>query len=166
MKNMRAFLVLIVLTIIPIFVRAQGADIQKVNSFAAAVARAEGFGVHNSLPARNHNPGDIKHNGRYIHFKNDAEGWKALRSQIAKLAAGGSKHYRLTMTINQVSKTYAGDSRWGNIVAKTLGVPPTITLRAYFTYKEPVAPKIGFTPAAIMPDLLASVTPLPILAKN
>jgi hypothetical protein len=46
------------------------------------------------------------------------------------------------MTINQVSKIYAGDYRWGKIVAKTLGVSPTITLAEYFAATEvPEAPQ-------------------------
>jgi hypothetical protein len=117
---------------LPVFAAAQAVDQQKLDSFAAAVAQAEGFGVKHALPTRNHNPGDLKRVDHYIHFRNDAEGWAALRTQVAKLAAGQSKHYRLSMTINQVSKIYAGDYRWGKIVAKALGVSPATTLAEYF----------------------------------
>ncbi len=41
------------------------------------------------------------------------------------------------MTINQVSKIYAGDYRWGKIVAKTLGVTPSTTLAEYFAAAQP-----------------------------
>jgi len=129
---MKAKLLLLIALALTSIASAQDVDKQKVSEFATAVARAEGFGVKHAIPTRNHNPGDIKQGCRYIHFRNDAEGWTALRVQIAKLAAGESKHYRLTMTINQVSKIYAGDYRWGKIVAKTLGVSPTTTLAEYF----------------------------------
>jgi len=165
MKNTRALLLLAALMIIPIFARAQAVDSEKVNSFAHGVALAEGFHVPHSLPARNHNPGDIKKGDRYIHFRNDAEGWAALRTQVTKLAAGQSKHYRLSMTINQVSKIYAGDYRWGKIVAKSLGVPPTTTLKAYFAHEEPVAPTVAMQ-TYVMVELPTAGIVLPILAQN
>ncbi len=164
MKNLRAYLLLAVLMVVPIFARAQAVDSDKVDSFSIAVAHAEGFGVRHAIPTRNHNPGDIKRGDRYIHFRNDAEGWAALRVQVTKLALGQSKHYRLNMTLNQVSKIYAGDYRWGRNVAKTLGVPPTTTLKAYFATEEPVPPTVEM-PQTTRLVLPAGSISLPVLAE-
>jgi len=143
--NLRAHLLLAVLTILPIFAKAQ--DPKKVNEFTKAVAQAEGFNHKGTIPARYHNPGDLKSRpnypklpgqisigkGGHIVFKNDAAGWAALRNQITKVLDGRSKHFNSNMSIAQVGKVYAGNWRpWVKIVSKRLGVPPTITLAEYF----------------------------------
>ncbi len=163
MRNIRAYVMLAILMILPIFVKAQPVDSNKIADLSAAIAQAEGFNHRGTLPARNHNPGDIKRYGRYIHFRNDREGWAALRTLVTKMATGELKHYRLSMTINQVSKTYAGDYRWAKIVAKRLGVTPTTTLRAYFT-QEPMPPSIDMSMGTLnLPDLTPTI---PVLAPE
>jgi len=131
-KTLFALLISLCLTVVA-HGQVSTMDEHKLDAFAHAIAKAEGFGLRNTLPTRFHNPGDIKRKGHYIRFKSDAEGWSALRKQIARLASGESKHYRLDMTIDQVSKTYAGDHRWGRIVARELGVSPSATLDEYFS---------------------------------
>jgi hypothetical protein len=178
MKNKRAFLLLAVLTIFPIFARAQAIDSEKVHSLAVAVAKAEGFGVKGAVPTRYHNPGDIRsrslhaYKGQiglnrcgYVIFKNDKAGFAALEANLLLMASGQSKFYGPTMTITKVAKLYATGWRlWAKNVAKNLGVPPTTTLRSYFTPEEPVAPTVTMT--SVMIELPTSGIVLPILAEN
>jgi hypothetical protein len=118
-----------------------------VESFARGIARAEGFYIKGSLPARCHNPGDLKvmsAGGKYdgqvgvckaghVKFKNDAAGWAALYHQIDKAIKGESKFYRQDMTLSEVAKKYAANSRiWAKNVAHNLGVTPSTTLQEYF----------------------------------
>ena len=67
----------------------------KVEQFAHAIARTEGYYVHGSLPSRCHNAGDLKvmsnHSkypgqigvckGGHVRFVNDAAGYAALLQQ-------------------------------------------------------------------------------------
>lgn len=178
MKNKRAFLLLAVLTIFPIFARAQAVDSEKVHSLAVAVAKAEGFGVKGAVPTRYHNPGDIRsrlahaykgqiglnHQG-YVIFKNDKAGFAALEANLLLMASGQSKYYGTDLTIIKVAKLYAtGWRTWSKNVAKNLGVPPTTTLRAYFAPEEIVAPTVPMT--SVMIELPTMGIVLPILAKN
>jgi|HubBroStandDraft_1064217.scaffolds.fasta_scaffold133585_3 hypothetical protein len=183
MKNIRALLVLAVLTIAPIFARAQVViDSQKVHTLALAVAKAEGFGVKGTVPTRYHNPGDIRstslhaYKGQvglnrcgYVIFKNDKAGFAALESNLILMASGQSKHYGPNMTITKVAKTYAtGWKLWAKNVSKTLGVSPTTTLAAYFAPEEIVAPVIEFESQNGI-DTISQMFPsivLPIIAEN
>ena len=119
----------------------------RIQDFAQAVARAEGFYQKGSIPSRYRNPGDLKVRrgekypgqvgiGKKSHviFRTDAAGWAALRHQIEKVLDGSSRVYTVHMTILQVAKKYAGDyRRWAGNVARTLGIKPTETLSEYFT---------------------------------
>ena len=124
----------------------------RVDLFAHAIARAEGFYTYRSIPNRYHNPGDLKvrrgerypgqigiGKANHVIFKSDAAGWAALDHQIAKALIGESRYYRQDMTLNQVAKWYAGNwQRWAKNVARNLGVTPSTTLEEYFE----LAPKV------------------------
>jgi hypothetical protein len=187
MKNIRALLILALLTVIPIFVRAQvlvvrpeavAVDSGKLDSLAVAIASAEGFGVRHAIPTRYHNPGDLKTSrkfkwdgqkgigkGGHVIFKSDAEGWSALKQQILKAALGRSKAYNPSMTFQQIGKKYAGNWRvWSKNVCKQLDVPTTTTLRAYLAPVEPEAPVVVMdSQLPVLPE--PSVT-LPTLAQE
>ena len=119
----------------------------KVETFAHAIALTEGWGVKHSIPTRYHNPGDLKIMARgekypgqvgigkanHVIFRNDAAGYAALYHQIEKMLTGESKFYRQEMTLQQIGKMYAQNSkRWSTNLARYLGVPPSITLEEYF----------------------------------
>ena len=125
---------------------------EKVQQFADAIAKAEGFHRPGTIPTRYHNPGDIRaHKGvhypgqvglnkhGYMIFKDDAAGFAALKVLLVKMASGQSKHYGANMTIVSVAKVYAvGWRTWSKNVSKNLGVPSSMTLRAYFQEEAPV----------------------------
>ncbi len=189
MKNIRALLILALLTVIPIFVRAQvlvvrpeavAVDSGKLDSLAVAIASAEGFGVRHAIPTRYHNPGDLKTSrkfkwdgqkgigkGGHVIFKSDAEGWAALKQQILKAASGRSKAYNPSMTFQQIGKKYAGNWRtWSKNVCKQLDVPTTTTLRAYLAPVEPEAPVVIVDSQLSMPVLPEPSTSMPTLADD
>jgi hypothetical protein len=108
---------------------------------ARAIAKAEGFGIKNSVSTRYHNPGDIrashgvKYFGQigintrgYVIFKDDRAGWAALEGQIEKIITGASRFYNVNMTLAQISRSYATSSIWVKNVAKNLGVTPATWL--------------------------------------
>ena len=109
----------------------------RVQVFAHAIAKAEGFERRGTIPARYHNPGDLKAVAGYslpgqvgigkaghVRFRNDAAGWAALTHQINKIIAGDSR-YNVNMTLKEFSKKYAGNWRvWSKNVAHNLGVTP------------------------------------------
>lgn len=149
---MRAKLMLAAMLALPLFAAAQTVDQQKLDSFATAVAHAEGFGVPHAIPTRYHNPGNIRstRNGHryagqvglnrcgYVIFKSDAYGWKALKDQLVLMASGQSAHYDTDMTITKVAKRYAtGWRTWSKNVAKVLGVEPSTTLAEFFADVPP-----------------------------
>jgi hypothetical protein len=120
---------------------------EKVKKFAHAIALTEGCYVRGSIPNRYHNCGDLKimergqhYDGEvgvgkanHVRFRNDAAGYAALYHQIDKMLTGESKFYRQEMTLQQVGKLYAQNSRrWSTNLAKYLGVPPSTTLEEYF----------------------------------
>jgi len=122
------------------------AQTANIIDFAHAIARAEGFGVKNSLPTRTHNPGDIRAlsahqfhgqigvtSKRYAIFRNDAAGWTALFHQLQKVADGESRFYGRDTTIRQFSKRYAEVSGvWLKNVCAMLSISPNTTLAEYF----------------------------------
>ncbi len=113
----------------------------RVHDLATAIAKAEGFGIRGALPTRLHNPGDLKADrgyrfpgqvgvgkGGHARFRNDAAGWAALEHQIEKIMEGSSR-YNVNMSLQQISKKYAGNWRiWSKNVAHNLGVTPSTTL--------------------------------------
>lgn len=117
----------------------------KVQRFAEAIAKAEGFGTKGTVPTRFHNPGDIKarrphqYPGQcglsphgYAVFCSDRAGWQALYDQIEKILAGDSARYNINMTFFEMGKTYAGASIWAKNVSKNLGVTVKTALWEFF----------------------------------
>ena len=123
------------------------AQTPKVVDFAHAIAKAEGFGIARTIPTRCHNPGDLKGTrfdgqvglckGGHARFRDDAAGWSALYQQIEKMMSGSSKHYEPEMSLRQIARLYAGNSRvWLCNVTKALRVNPDAPLMAYFEPNE------------------------------
>lgn len=111
----------------------------QLRRFAAAIARAEGFGQPGAIPTRNHNPGDLKSSSvasigadaqGHLMFSSDTDGWEALYRQLHLIVTGRSRVYTLNMTIADMARRYAGWSdNWAANVASYLGVPTSTPLR-------------------------------------
>ena len=113
--------------------------------FSWAIAKQEGFFIKGTLPARNHNPGDLKFISGYkfpgqvgidkhghVIFRNDNKGWAALQNQVRKMCMSEGS-YSANMTIQQIGKKYAKDwKRWSVNVARNMGCDPRITLAELF----------------------------------
>ena len=154
----------------------------RVEQFAHGIAMTEGYYVHGSLPNRYHNPGDLKIMARgekypgqigvgkadHVIFRNSAAGFAALYSQIDKMLNGESKFYTQEMTLKQVGKLYAQNSRlWAKNLATNLGVSETTTLQNYFD----LAPRVRITkwqpfPADIMKSISAPTVRLACAAST
>lgn len=154
-------------------------DNDRVDALAHAIAKAEGFGVHGTIPTRYHNPGDIRagktahypgqvglNKHGYVIFKNDAAGFAALNSLLLKMASGESRFYGTDMTVLKMAKIYATGWRlWAKNVTKNLGISPSITLKAYFF--APINPptfEFSANPNALQ-SLLATNSISPTLAE-
>jgi len=140
-----------------LFSFAQSQD--KVEAFAHAIARTEGYYVKGTIPNRLSNPGDLtvmihgeKYPGQvgtykrggliYVKFRNSAAGYAALYHQIDKMLIGESKFYKQEMTLLQVGKLYAVNSRlWAKNLSRNLGVSPNTTLEEYFE----LPPRVKFS---------------------
>jgi hypothetical protein len=150
------------LSLLPAIGQSQTLDAQKLDSFAAAVAHAEGFGVRHAIPTRYHNPGDLKSariyhplpgqktlgKGGHIVFKSDAAGWAALKDYLSKMVDGRSRRFNPDMTLAQASRVYAGNWRpWLGMVTKELSVPASVRLRELLYTPEPLLPlNVAFPP--------------------
>ena len=114
-----------------------------VNFFAQAIARAEGFHVPDSVPARAHNPGDLTDDGdiglgviqtsgpagaKITIYATDEDGWNALYAKVRRILNGASHVYTLDLTIMEMALKYAGSTDWAFNVAKSLGVDTRMTL--------------------------------------
>lgn len=65
-----------------------------VNDLMDAIGDEEGFGRPDTLPTRNHNPGDLRHSPHSFHtaaapdaigqIDNDADGWQDLHDQLER----------------------------------------------------------------------------------
>jgi hypothetical protein len=169
-------LLFLCLGVLPAVGQAQTVDKQKLNSFATAVAHAEGFGVRHAIPTRYHNPGDLKSAAIYhplpgqkrlgkadhIVFESDAAGWQALRDYLSKMVDGRSKRFNPDMTLAQVSRVYAGNWRpWLRTVARELNVPPTVKLRDLLLLEEFEPPQIEMTTVPVPPINLTIPQPAP-----
>ena len=114
---------------------------QPVDRLAQAIAKAEGFYMHGSIPNRCNNPGDLKVvkdyrypgeigvcKGGHAKFRTQADGWKALEHQLNKIMDGTSR-YTVNMSLQEIGKKYAQNYRvWAKNVAHNLGVEPTAYL--------------------------------------
>jgi hypothetical protein len=117
-----------------------------IKAFAAAIARAEGFTISNSIPARAHNPGNLAipgWTGETIGaegisvFGSDAEGWERLYRQL-QLIVDGRSLYSLDWSIAQMGDRWAPAATnpggyWARNVAAALGVPTSTRLRDVLT---------------------------------
>jgi hypothetical protein len=110
---------------------------QPIKTFAIAIARQEGFYVRDSIPARAHNPGDLKVPGKNVlpgtsitQFANDDEGWNALYKQLWSIVTGGSSFYNLDMSIEDMARTWTAtqQNEWANNVAMFAGATPEMKL--------------------------------------
>ena len=158
---MRTFLRLAVLKLVSLMLvgTAEAQPIRvpapnKIDRFAHAIARAEGFNVPGSIPNRLHNPGDITASSvvypgqlgvqkGYAVFRSDKDGWAALKNQIQRMIDGTSTRYDQSMTFAQIARVYAQDKRWGTTVCKILNIDPRLTFQEYFD----LAPRVKFTEA-------------------
>lgn len=115
-----------------------GSPSPAVRSMAQAIARAEGFYVSGSLPARANNPGNLKlggaktMNGITI-FDTADLGWAALYRQLQLIVENRSAYYGLGMTLRDMGQrwtaTVAEQLAWSRNVAGMLGVSIDATLR-------------------------------------
>jgi hypothetical protein len=69
-----------------------------LSKLAHLIAQEEGFDVPGSLPARDHNPGDLRHSPHSFHdgdpnaigqIDDDADGWEDLERQLQLYAERG-----------------------------------------------------------------------------
>lgn len=146
-----------------------GAQVDKVSTFARAIAKTEGFYSKGTIPNRFHNPGDLRararhvypgqvglSSGGYVIFKTDRAGWTALQDQIRKVLAGESHFYTVDMTIRQLARRYATNYKlWAKNVAGILVVPPSMTLQEYFE----IPPRVLFTENRCPLAYVLSTTP-------
>lgn len=113
-----------------------------IQELAKAIARAEGFFVIGSRPAKNHNPGNLTvdiaggpkavgKDGMYVVYATDADGWEDLRGQVRLMFNGGSNVYNSEMTIQEMANRYTATEQtaWAANVARSLGVPVTTRLK-------------------------------------
>lgn len=102
-----------------------------VQTLAAAIAQAEGFGKVGDIPTVRNNPGDLESGGHVVAYATPEEGWAHLYNQCADILSGQSHYYNPAMTINQIAQVYVATSdatNWANNVAAALGVTPDTTL--------------------------------------
>jgi hypothetical protein len=140
----------------------------RVETFAHAIARTEGFYIKGTIPNRYHNPGDLKimergqkypgqigvGKAQHVIFRNDAAGYAALYHQIDKILTGESKLYTKNMTLLQMGKLYAQNSRlWAKNLAHNLGVPVTTTLKEFFDEQTDFSEGCGATGKRATPPL-------------
>lgn len=111
----------------------------RVQKLAQAIATAEGFFVAGSRSQRDHNPGDMTqdligkatgHDGPFVVYASDADGWANLYAQINLWFSGASNNADGSSTILQLSSFYTTDvppgaqANWAQNVADNLGVDP------------------------------------------
>lgn len=112
---------------------------QPIKNVAVAIARAEGFFVPNSVPARANNPGDLKVSGKPVlpgtsitKFDSADAGWTALYNQLYLILTGRSGVYNLDMSIADMGRLWTATATeqgaWSSNVAQSLGVDPATPL--------------------------------------
>lgn len=106
--------------------------LNKTDRISRAIAKAEGFFVHGSLPQRANNPGDLKLgdqglgtiNGKTV-YKSAVDGWLHLNKEVILILSGKSKYYTPDMTISELAEVWTGgdaSDSWAATVAESLGV--------------------------------------------
>lgn len=106
---------------------------------ASAIATEEGFWTLNSLPSRNHNPGDLRGapwlpapvsmNKGFVLFKSDPEGVAGLYHQIALNIARGFTLRKLIEVWAPPSENNTSD--YLENVQRKVGVNPDVPLMNY-----------------------------------
>lgn len=116
----------------------------KMQRFAEAIARAEGFGIPGAIPTLANNPGDLvipgwtgeKLGSEGISvFSSGEEGWQRLYNQLNLIVTGRSRVYNLDMTILQMGARYAPKdaTNWARNVARFLQLSEYSSLREALT---------------------------------
>jgi hypothetical protein len=105
-----------------------------LKAVAEAIARAEGFYVAGSIPARANNPGDLKIGDRGYGviqdktvFATPQDGWNALYRQLILIRDGKSRNFKPTDTWREVARTWVGpvgSEDWLGNVTNRLGTTP------------------------------------------
>ena len=94
---------------------------ETVERLAQSIARHEGWGLPGSLVRRLHNPGALVYAGQrdatagpqgYAVFAGDAEGWAALRNDIAS-------KFRLGITIRGIMDLWCGGCYLDSVLEET-----------------------------------------------
>ncbi len=106
----------------------------RIKAVAEAIARAEGFYVAGSIPARANNPGDLKIGDRgngviegKTVFATAQDGWNALYRQLDLIRTGKSRNFKPTDTWREVARTWVGPvgfEDWLGNVTQRLGATP------------------------------------------
>jgi hypothetical protein len=123
---------------------------EAISALAVGIAYAEGFYVSGSRPARNHNPGDltvditgkgIGHDGMFVVYATDNDGWDALKAQVSKIFTNTSSIYNSDMTINDIAARYTttDQTAWAMNVASKLGVSPDTKVSDLLASAEDIA---------------------------
>lgn len=110
----------------------------RVKRLAEAIARAEGFYVAGSRPARNNNPGNLTvdiagggtaagRDGAFVTYATADAGWADLYAQVQLMLSGGSRYYSPQMTIEEMAMVYTTTQQaaWAQNVSNALRVPVT-----------------------------------------
>ena len=114
----------------------------KLQRFAQAIARQEGFYVTGAIPQIANNPGDLVIPGlptlpgtMITKFPSADAGWSALHRQLSLIVTGQSARYTLDMTIAEMSRVWTATQQvpWANNIAQQLGVPVTSPLWSVLT---------------------------------
>ena len=150
--------------------------IDPARRFAWAIAKQEGFFLRGTIPARNHNPGDLKsvrgyrfpgqvgidrHN--HVIFRNDNAGWAALENQVRKMCTSQGK-YSAAMTIQQVARLYARNwKRWSTNVSAYMKCPSTVTLAELFNI-PPSLP--AYVDLRVIDEILPQAPVLPTMDSD
>lgn len=141
----------------------------KIDKWAEAVAKHEGFYIKGSVAARNKNPGNIvfgplaksfgsttywthpktKHD--FAIFPTSEQGWAALKRLLENAATGKSKVYSPEMTILEYASKYAPvrdekgklipNHNYANSIAKQLNLPITTKIKELVTENHQPMPK-------------------------
>ncbi len=100
----------------------------RVALLAAAIMHAEGFWVHDSLPRRHRNPGDIlDHEGNNIAYDTMLAGMFELLHEIKRMLTGESHVYAPAMSWRKVAELWTGGDNaaaWCASVCADLDVAP------------------------------------------
>ena len=105
-----------------------------LKAVAEAIARAEGFYVAGSIPARANNPGNLKIGdrgngvieGKTI-FATAQDGWNALYRQLDLVRTGKAKYLKPTDTWREFARAWVGTTdadNWAANVTNRLGATP------------------------------------------